>query len=117
MTSIHSIPNEEEEMVTVIRKITSFEEVVMTKKDFVALNKTLKKDDEDSLDTLYDLRESMDDVWYDTNGIAPDQFTAFDGDITSYTDDMLSVSKPRWVDSDNCNKGIPLFKKSYRECL
>jgi len=34
--------NEDEEMVTVVRKITSFEEVVVTKKDFMKLNKELK---------------------------------------------------------------------------
>jgi hypothetical protein len=44
---------------------------------------------------------------------APDQFTAFVGDITSYTDDMLFVSNPHWSEDGP----IKLFKKSYRECL
>jgi SMC interacting uncharacterized protein involved in chromosome segregation len=84
--------NEEEEMVTVVRRIISFEEVVMTKKDFMKLNKDLKDPDEYCY-KIEELRESMYDIGFDT---APDQFTAFTGDITSYTDDMLFVSNPHW---------------------
>ncbi len=89
--------NEDEEMVTVVRKITSFEEVVMTKKDFMKLNKELK-DPEEYCYKIEELRESMYDIGFVTapSGIAPDQFTAFVGDITSYTDDMLFVSNPQW---------------------
>jgi hypothetical protein len=101
--------NEDEEMVTVVRKITSFEEVVMTKKDFMKLNKELK-DPEGYCYKIEELRESMYDIGFVTapSGIAPDQFTAFVGDITSYTDDMLFVSNPQWSEDGP----IKLFKKS-----
>jgi hypothetical protein len=88
--------NEGEKMVTVIRRVTSFEEVVMTKKQFVALNKELKgyqEDDEGYCGRMEELQETLKDILYETaaSGIAPDQFTAFDGDITSYTDDMTKM--------------------------
>jgi hypothetical protein len=51
-------------MVTIVRKIISFEEVVMTKKDFIQL-----KDPEEYCYKIEELRETM----YDTisSGIAP----------------------------------------------
>jgi hypothetical protein len=100
--------NEGEEMVTVIRKITSFEEVVMTKNEFDNFNNSLKDGDFDKLDEVV---ENMKDIWYDTNGIAPDQFTAFNGDVTDHTDDMLYAAFPVWTDSDKCDTGIKLFKE------
>jgi hypothetical protein len=91
--------------MNVVRKITSFEEVVMTKKDFMKLNKELK-DPEEYCYKIEELR----DIGFVTapSGIAPDKFTAFVGDITSYTDDMLFVSNPHWSEDGP----IKLFKKS-----
>lgn len=104
--------NEEEEMVTVVRKVTYFEEVVLTKKDFDNLNKDLKSLDADEYcKRLNDLAYRMNDAMVYEN--VPDYYTAFKGDI----DDMLSLTNPEWKEYNDCDTGIPLFKKSFVDCL
>ena len=108
--------NDNDELVTIVRKVTYFEEVVLTKKNFDDLNRDLKSLDADEYcERLNDLAYRMNDAMVYEN--VPDYYTAFKGDITSATDDMLSLTNPEWKEYNDCDTGIPLFKKSFVDCL
>lgn len=71
--------------VTVVRRRVVYEEVVLTKSEFNNMNQLIKDDEDFSFDEL-----EMQDVGFGFSDLET-EYVAFPGDVTSFTDDALTI--------------------------
>lgn len=85
------------EKVTVVRRRVVYEELVMSKEEFAQMNQKIANWDDD-----FYLRElEMDDIGLPDFTEEETQYTAFPGDVTSFTDDAIAFmfDEVYWTDS------------------
>jgi hypothetical protein len=80
--------------ITVIRKITKYEEFVFdTEEQFNEWKKLGDFDSEDWDDNVTHLKEfnakNFEDIWYETEELSPTEYVAIEGDETQATDDWI----------------------------
>lgn len=78
----------DEDMVTIVRRKVLLEEAVITKKEFDELNNQVESDDDGF---YWSHLEWKDAEWPDYNE-EQTFYTAFPGDVTSFTDDCVSFA-------------------------
>jgi hypothetical protein len=83
--------------VTLVRRRVVYEELVMSKDEFDAMNEKLCSDEEEF--SLYGLK--MKDIWFTELTDDSAEYVAFPGDVTSCTDDAISFlyENKEWTDS------------------
>jgi hypothetical protein len=84
------------ELVTLVRRTVSYEELVVTKQEFEEFNQKIKNNEDFCLFEL-----EMDDAQCIDLSIEETQYTAFSGDVTSFTDDAIAFmfTDVVWTDS------------------
>jgi len=83
--------------ITLVRRRVVYEELVMSKNEFDAMNEKLSSDEEEF--SLYELK--MKDIWFTELTDDSTEYVAFPGDVTSATDDAIMFLYPNqeWTDS------------------
>ena len=81
------------DLVTVIRRKVVYEEVVITREEFDAINSA-------DGDEFCDFLDSIEDGGYSPNFLLEDTYLAFPGDVTDRSDDLIFALGPRkkWAD-------------------
>ena len=84
--------------VTLVRRKTVYEEIVMSVAEFNALNKKIKDRADDLADELDELK--MKDIGFPDLTLESIEYIAFPGDVTSYTDDAIAFmfEDQEWTD-------------------
>jgi len=84
------------EKVTLVRRRVVYEELVMSKDEFDAMNEKLSSDEEEF--NLYELE--MKDIWFTELTDDSTEYVAFPGDVTSFTDDAIGFlfENKTWTD-------------------
>ena len=87
------------EKVTLVRRRVVYEELVMSKDEFDAMNEKLISEGEDDEFYLDELK--MDDIQFPCLSDDSIVYVAFPGDVTSFTDDAISFlyENKEWTDS------------------
>ena len=75
------------EKVTLVRRRVVYEELVMSKDEFYAINEKIKNNNNDE---FYLSELEMEDIGFHDLSIDETQYTAFQGDVTSFTDDAIA---------------------------
>ncbi len=73
------------EKVTVVRRKIVYEELVMSKDEFEQLNNNLEEDEDFSYNEL-----NMTNIGFEDLTNESIEYTAFPGDVTSFTDDAIT---------------------------
>ena len=84
------------EKVTVVRRRVVYEESVLTKKEFEKMNNLVKDSEDFFLNHL-----EMKDIQFSDFAEEETSYTAFPGDVTSFTDDAISFlfENKIWTDA------------------
>jgi hypothetical protein len=90
------------EKVTVVRRRVVYEELVMSKDEFDKMNRSINNRDQESCEYEFYLSElKMDDIDLPDFTEYETLYTAFPGDVTSFTDDAIAFmfKNKEWTDS------------------
>lgn len=71
--------------VTIVRRRVVYEEVVLTQSEFNEMNQLIEDDDDFSFDEI-----EMQDIGFGFSELET-EYVAFPGDVTSFTDDALTI--------------------------
>ena len=74
-----------EDTVTIVRRKVIYEEKVVSREELKQINERVQKDDDFCLDSI----EGMEDIDFEDFTMEEEQYIAFPGDVTSFTDDAI----------------------------